>query len=90
MGKAKGKGSTYLDVKEEGRNYCGWEKEAFAAYESTLGGEEKNKRKEISIVIERVSGWVERLLRRLVRARPEIRAGDSTRLATQPQSRVSA
>jgi hypothetical protein len=26
-----------------------------------LGSEEKNKRKEISIVIERVSGWVKRL-----------------------------
>ena len=54
MGKAKRKGSTYLDGKEEGWNYRGWEKETLAAYESTVGGEEKNNRKEIRIVIERV------------------------------------
>jgi len=63
VGKAKGKGSACLDYKNERRNYRCRKKEAFAAYESTLGGEEKNKRKEISLVIERVSGWVERFVR---------------------------
>jgi hypothetical protein len=59
MGKAKGKGSACLDYEKEGWNYCSGKKEAFAAYESTLGGEEKSKPEEISIVIERVSGWLE-------------------------------
>ena len=50
MGKAKRKGSTYLDGKEEGRNYRGWEKETLAAVESSLGGEEKsNPRMEMSL-----------------------------------------
>jgi len=48
VGKAKGKGSACLDYKKERRNYRCRKKEAFAAYESTLGGEEKSKRKEVN------------------------------------------
>jgi hypothetical protein len=59
VGKAKGKGSACLDYKKEGRNYRYGKKEAFAAYESTLGSEEKNKRKEINIISAPVSGWLD-------------------------------
>lgn len=48
MGQERGKDSTCLDGKEEGRNYRCRKKEAFAAYESTLGGTQKSKRKEIN------------------------------------------
>ncbi len=48
MGQEKGRDSTCLDGKEEGRNYRGWEKETLAAYESPLGGTQKSKRKEIN------------------------------------------
>jgi hypothetical protein len=48
MGQEKGKDSTCLDGKEEGRNYRGWEKETLAAYESPLGGTQKSKRQEIN------------------------------------------
>jgi len=63
VGKEKRKGSTYLDGKEEGRNYRGREKETLAAYESPLGGTQKSRRKEISTVIEPVSGSLQRLVK---------------------------
>jgi hypothetical protein len=55
VGEAKGEGSASFDYMKEGRNYCGGKK-AFPIDESSMGGEEKSKRKEISIIIEPVSG----------------------------------
>jgi hypothetical protein len=63
VGKAKRKGSACLDGKEEGRNYRGWEKETLAAYESPLGSKKESDRKEISTVIEPISGSLQRLVR---------------------------
>jgi hypothetical protein len=39
--------------------YTSGSRETFAADESSVGSEEKSKRKEVSIVIQRVSGWLE-------------------------------
>ena len=48
MGKAKGKGSACLDYKKEGRNYCSGKNKAFTVDESSMGSEEKSKRKEVN------------------------------------------
>jgi len=48
VGQAKGKGSACLDCKKEGRNYRCWTKEAFATYESPLGGTQKSRPKEVN------------------------------------------
>ena len=48
MGQEKGKDNCGQDCEKEGRNHCGWPQTALAAYESTLGGTQKSKRKEVS------------------------------------------
>src|SRR5712691_13232580 len=51
MGEEKRENGACLDYKKEGRNYRSWKEEAFPAYESSLGSQEKSGREEVSVVI---------------------------------------
>ncbi len=48
MGKEKRKNNCCQDYAEKGRHYRGWPQKTFPTYESSLGGEEKSKRKEVN------------------------------------------
>jgi hypothetical protein len=63
MGKAKGKGSASLDYKKEGRNYCSGKNKAFTVDESSMGSEEKSKRKEVNSTQHAFSQWLARAIR---------------------------
>jgi len=58
VGKAKGKGSACLVCKKEGRDYCSGKKKAFTVDESSMGGEEKSKRKEVNSTQHAFSQWL--------------------------------
>jgi hypothetical protein len=62
VGKAKRKGSACLDHKNEGRNYCSGKNKAFTVDESSMGSEEKSKRKEVNSTQHAFSQWLARAI----------------------------